>query len=190
MKELSMNPLLKMKKQDYILLIFAISLVTVILIIATIATSKPQNSNTNTSNITSKIIAPTIATNNTIVKYDANKQDSVYKKIQNRPSLKRSDDEVKRTIITSLGNKTGMLYESQNVAVSYIMSGDLFQAEILTTDIQTAKQEATQWFTSQGLSHQGMCDLPVIFFLNSKIARDLHASDNQTIFNPLPQGCE
>lgn len=181
------NPFLKARKQDYLTVIFGLILIIIILIIVATTLNNKQNQEKESLLATPTKAPVIIQTNNGTIKYNADKQDALYQKLQNPSELSQSDNSVKTQLINSLGNETGMLYQSSNVAISYIKSVDLFQAEILTPDIQTAKQEANDWFSNQGLSHQGMCNLPVVFFLNSHVADQLR--NNSVIFNPLSNGC-
>jgi hypothetical protein len=50
---------------------------------------------------------------------------------------------------------------------------------------EAAKKEAVDWLKTQGLSQEGVCNLPLMFYVSDK-------TTNQTggeTFNPLPPGC-
>ncbi len=181
------NPFFKAKPQDFLTVVFGVALIGIILILVSLTLTNSSQTKQQPNNNTPSISLPLIKTNDSTIKYNAKKQDDLYKKLQNPAALSQSDNTIKTKLIDSLGNETGMLYASNNVAISYLKSVDLFQAEILTPDIQTAKQEANTWLTTQGFSHQGICNLPVIFFLNAGVANQLQNS--KIIFSPLPNGC-
>jgi hypothetical protein len=116
-------------------------------------------------------------------------QQRLLDKVNNRQELSESDITVKNKILSSLptGETSGTIYQTQDVTVQYIQSFNLFQAEITTTNISSAKTAATNWFINQGMSRQGLCDLPLSFYLNFSVKNQL--PDNGASFNPLPEGC-
>ena len=55
------------------------------------------------------------------------------------------------------------------------------------SDVELAKRAGTDWFIKQGMSQQGICDLPLQFYLNFDI--QLQKPGLKSTFNPLPTGC-
>jgi hypothetical protein len=109
--------------------------------------------------------------------------------ISNRRKLSFSDQTAK-TYLKSLlpaESQSGFLYESSKFNVEYINSPDLFKVEILNTDITSVKEQAVLWFKSKGFSQEGICNLPLSFYLNFDISKQI--KDTQGVFNPLPEGC-
>jgi hypothetical protein len=121
------------------------------------------------------------------VEYDPQGQQDIADKINHRTSLSQNDQTVRTQLINDIGNKSGTVYESPQVKITYLQSGDFFQAEILVPDIQTAKADANLWLRNQGLTQQGICNLPLQFYLNYDISTQLR--NNHVIFSPLPNGC-
>jgi hypothetical protein len=108
--------------------------------------------------------------------------------IQNRRQLSPSDKSVKQSILVALNGKpSGTIHQNENFIIEYIHSADLFQAEILTTNVEDAKDEVVVWFTNNGLSAEGVCNLPISFYLNFEIKNQFPESEE--MFNPLPRGC-
>ncbi len=105
--------------------------------------------------------------------------------IQNRQTLSATDSASKNSIIRSLNDQPGSPAKTDEFRIDYLPAGDLFQVEILTTDYQKAKTDATNWFLTNGFTQEGICKLPVEFYLNWNIRTQL----NLTNFNPLPDGC-
>src|SRR5206468_11266738 len=97
--------------------------------------------------------------------------------LQNLHRLPLSQDDfyAKDKILQLLpaNEQTGTVYQSQNVVIEYIATTDTFQAEILTTTIASAKSEAASWFISEGMSQQGICEVPLAFYLNNNIEKQL-----------------
>lgn len=123
-----------------------------------------------------------------LIKYDLRAQNKLYENIQNTNNFSAADLKAKESIINNLlSGQTGTLYTSSNVSLSYIKSADIFQGEILTTNIDLAKQETVTWFTNHGVSKQGVCRLPLMFFLGQNASDQLQ--NTETIFSPLPLGC-
>jgi hypothetical protein len=128
-----------------------------------------------------------VQSNRPPVQYNEDAQQQLVDKINHKPTLEFSDQKAKQILLASLNNQSGIAYQSPQITIGYLKTGDFFQVEILTTNIQTAKDEANVWFRAQGLSQKGICNLPVQFFLNWNIANQLR--NQNIIFNPLPQGC-
>jgi hypothetical protein len=101
----------------------------------------------------------------------------------NRPTLNESDLEAKKALIT----RKNPLQTTDGYAVEYLSAPDEFMVEIKTTDIQKAKADTVGWLESQGLSSDGICKLPVVFYLNYEVAQGLRGTN--TVFSPLPPGC-
>ncbi|MGH7203961.1 MAG: hypothetical protein ACREHC_05955 [Candidatus Levyibacteriota bacterium] len=123
------------------------------------------------------------------VTYDDKAEENLLERFENRQPLSH-DDVVAKTNILSLlptGQQSGALYYNSDISIEYIHSADLFQVEILTTDIKSAKDEANMWLRSHGLSQQAICTLPVEFYLNYGIANQLRQSN--ITFSPLGNGC-
>ncbi|MGI8420164.1 MAG: hypothetical protein ACR2LN_06015 [Candidatus Levyibacteriota bacterium] len=115
-------------------------------------------------------------------------QDRLVDLIQHRRPLSPSDMAVKKKIVALLpsADHSGDLYHSQDITIDYTESVDLFQVEILTTDVGSAEQEAVNYFTQHGMSQQGICKLPVSFYLNFDIKKVIPTN---APFSPLAAGC-
>ena len=192
---------MKRKKEDIVVIVFASILVIIVFIIVlTVRNSKvsqlPQQNTVTTqtsTNINSTIAPPTPtspSTNgNPAVLYDSAAQDKLINAIQDRKSLSQNDMVAKANIIAQLpnGEKSGIVYSDPTLNIEYISSADLFQVEIRTTDIQSAKNAANVWFRAHGLSQQAICTMPVEFYLNYDIAN--HLRQTNIVFSPLGNGC-
>jgi hypothetical protein len=111
-----------------------------------------------------------------------------YQRLNANIPLTTSDSDIRNRLITSLNNQSGTLSQTQNYNISYIKTRDIFLVEITSTNANQAKSEALNWFFSQGLSTQGICNLPVSIYLSLTIKQSL-AGENET-FNPMPEGCQ
>ena len=116
-------------------------------------------------------------------------QSRLIERVKNRQPLSQSDLAAKDYILSRLkvGSKSGQLYTSETVHIEYISSADLFQAEIMTNNVEKAKLEAVQWFKDQGFSQDAICNYPVSFYLNYEIKLSL--DESAETFNPLPPDC-
>ncbi len=108
-------------------------------------------------------------------------------KVKNRPPIASSDAKIRSRLVSSLNGTSGTLYKTTRVQIDYIKSPDVFQVKILTSDIDSAKQDTVGWFRSEGLSMKGICNLPVMFYLDFSLLRQYPNLKNS--FNPLPPGC-
>lgn len=123
------------------------------------------------------------------VTYNRNASVRLIQKEEQRTPLSASDVQAKNNIFKLLpsGQNYGEVYSSDTISIQYVQSLDLFKVEILTADVASAKKEAENWFKQQGMSQQGICDLPLGFYLSWDVANLLRNSG--FIFNPLPDGC-
>lgn len=108
-------------------------------------------------------------------------------KIERRELLSPADASVKRNLITISLNGEKFLSVTVSYRMIYVPTFDIFQVELLSNDISSAKRRATEWFTDQGLSSEGVCNLPIMFYLNSEVANAMR--NTNTVFNPLPERC-
>lgn len=120
--------------------------------------------------------------------YSPNQLEQDYERIVNKQPLSVSDSQIRSELINSLDNKSGYLERTPEYNIEYVKAPDLFMIEILSLQTEDAKRQALAWFTQQGLSNQGICNLPVSIYLNSSTKNTLSAQ-NQT-FNPIPEICQ
>jgi hypothetical protein len=189
---------MKIKKEDYFAIALGIILIIIVFIIAAI-TSYFSKSNEPTEQTQSPTSAPTqmprVNPENDPeqigphININAEDQMKLLDRVNNRKQLSNKDLLVKGKVLTLLpeGQKSGALYESKNIIIDYISSADLFQVEILTINIQQAKDEANVWFREQGFSQYAICEYPVMFYLNSDVSRQLR--DLNIKFSPVGNSC-
>ncbi len=122
------------------------------------------------------------------VEFSKEGSDKLLEIVRTRPPLEAEDQTAKRELLISLGNKSGVLSKAANYQLEYVKAADVFQVEILSEDINKAKVDALAWLKEKGLSSNGLCKLPVTFYLNYNIAQNLRGSG--LVFNPIPEGCE
>jgi hypothetical protein len=174
-------------KQDYFILILAGVLLFIVFLIVYISfTQYPAPAIKPTS---PTIIPTEVQTSPLPVQYDYSAQDRLAKIITTRPAISSTDSEQKTNMLNTIlhGFNSGVLYENTDVRIEYVQSADLFTAEIKTVNIVKAKADATTWFLNQGISQKGLCDLPVMFFLDPQVTQQLQGQD--VIFSPLPNSC-
>jgi hypothetical protein len=182
---------MRIKKSDYISLIFAFILV--LILFATLLYSffaprtipsqnVPDPTPTQTEQI--KRLTPT-PTQKPL--YQKQAQEILINRLENRAQLSTEDAAAKQKIIGLLAPGSNTLYQSPTIIIEYLPSADVFMVEILTIDIQKAKEEATNWFETQGVSQQGICNYPVQFYLNYDVAQSV--KELKGTFSPLGIGC-
>jgi len=187
---------MKVKKEDYVLIAFAIILGTIITIIGVIILRTPpektpvhtitQQQQTNGTPVS---VYPSTPAQNLPVAYNIQGQDKIIQKVENHPKLTQDDGLAKERLLQLLptGETGGIIYSSPDFQIEYIKSFDLFQVEVLTINLQQAKNEANVWFRNEGVSQQGICDFPVDFYLSADVAKQL--SGLHMVFSPLPNSC-
>ncbi|HWY79714.1 MAG TPA: hypothetical protein VNW29_05130 [Candidatus Sulfotelmatobacter sp.] len=177
---------MKGHKQDYFIIIFAVILlcITFSIVYLSLTQNPPQE----------KKIVPTpfptnIQANSLPLLYDNAAEGRLAQKILTRPTLEPSDTQQKNTTLTTIlhGFNSGVLYETANVRLEYVQSADIFLAEIKTANITIAKEEISTWLFKQGFTQTGICNLPVMFYLNPEVSQNLQGKN--VIMSPLPNNC-
>lgn len=164
--------------RDYLVLLLAAVLTVIFIILAIIITigevkspGKPQ--------------APPQTNTVESVKYKAGSLGKAFDKLTNRVPLSTSDQIAKNKLISQAG-KSGIIKKTESYSIEYVAPMDDFEIEILSTNIEAVKKEAESYLKSQGFSKEGLCDLPVRFYLNFNVRSSLPQG---TVFNPLTEGC-
>lgn len=121
--------------------------------------------------------------NNPPVLYNTEKSEQLERIFQTRPALSAPDKFAKDKLI----QKPNPLFETEEFYIEYLSAPDEFMVEIKTKEIGKAKEEVEAWFVQQGFSTDGICKLPVVFYLNYEVAESLRGVDME--FDPLPLGC-
>ncbi len=116
-------------------------------------------------------------------------QKILLERFENRELLSANDTQAVEKILSLLPQKeeSGIIYASGNIHIEYVKSADIFQVEILTTDVAKAKTEGNAWFIEHNISQKGICEYPVQFYLNFEVKQQLRGTN--TDFSPLAPGC-
>jgi hypothetical protein len=183
---------MKRNKVDYVVVVYAVFLLLIVLGIAYFAftsIASPANNPPLPTPIPTVTEVPPAIPPPPLINYDTKAELRLVDKMRNRPQLSQIDASAKTTMLNTVlkGYNSGVAYESETVRIEYVKSLDLFMAEIKTTDIQQAKNDANVWFRGQGLSQEGICNLPVMFLLNLDTAEIL--KNKNILFSPLPNSC-
>ncbi len=189
---------MKRKKEDYFVIGLGVVLVVVIFMIAFIVAKENQQKPEENISIvpTDSPTAAPVPTrqtdqpnSNPPVLYDDNAQNKLVAYVKARQPISDTDKlaKAKMLALRPENQMSGVIHQTQNIRIDYTRSADLFQVEILTTNVQDAKNEANIWLRTQGLSQDGICKLPIGFYLNYDIANELR--ETGYVFNPLANGC-
>lgn len=169
-----------MNKSQYILVGIAALLALFVFTLALFSFFRPQSEVSNTTSG----LTPTTAESSPIL-YEESSTEKMLDIVKQTPSLAPSDLRI-RNVLIAKASEGEYLYSSTTVRLEYLSSPDQFMAEILTSDIESAKSEAVSFFSEQGLSNEAICHLPLIFYLSLQARRAL---PENTTFNPLPNNC-
>lgn len=187
------------RKGDYYVIALGGILIIIVSLIAIITTNyseSPNNDGENTpplpTNSANDSITPTevdLTQTRPPLLYDKADDEKLLDLIKNRRPITNADALAKSKILTLLPPDTvsGIVHETRNIRIDYTQSADLFQVEILTTDINAAKSEANVWFREQGLSQNAICTLPVSFYVSYDVANQLRSTD--IVVSSLGNGC-
>lgn len=163
--------------ESYAVFIFAGILLIIVLGIALVL---GQSSNNKPEPV---LISPTPFKSN--LPYEKESGDRLADVLVNRKPLSSNDQVAKDALLTNANPDS--IYKTANMNISYVADLGLFESEILSTNIQKAKDETKRWFLSKGISEAGICNIPVTFTLSPDVESRL--PDNTEPFNPLPPGC-
>ncbi len=119
--------------------------------------------------------------------YDQKSVDRLSQLLKERTAISPSGSAIRASLAQSLGSKSGVLQKTSEYTLRYIQAADVFQAEITTINIAQAKLLATAYLKAKGLSQDGICHLPLVFYLSKKTAVAL--SGKALTFSPIPEGC-
>lgn len=111
--------------------------------------------------------------NPSIPAYNPTGLEKDFQRISSKKELALTDREIRDQLIQTLGNKSGVLDETEQYRIEYVKSPNSFMVEILDKSTEEAKLRAIEWFGSKGISDQGICNLPVVFYLSFEIEKQL-----------------
>lgn len=140
-----------------------------------------------TSSLPVIMASPTTKPNTPYISYNETKRDQLINIMKARPKITDLDQSLRVSIISKLGDKSGVITQTPDYIIKYVKAANIFQVQILTSNFLEAKQQATSWFEDQGFSKDGLCKLPIQFYLSAEVKDNLQ--DKIDNFNYLPEGC-
>lgn len=154
-------------------------------LLSLLSSFKNSSEPTPTTFPTPTIVVPIIKSGQNAGIFDPQNFSTYLKIAEKRPALSQRDAGIRQSVINSLGNKTGILYEDADVQIAYLESADDFEVEIKTNDVSRAEQKAVSYFASKNLSIDGLCKLPIFFFASPEVLQNLKANNDQLQVTPL-----
>lgn len=168
-----------MNKRKIIIIIAGIALFALILVAITLLESLKNSPETNTP-----LPTPTPIQNPT---YDTSAAQKMLELLKEKPTPSATDAQIRDSITNTLTNGVSTVFETALVRVDYVKGPNDFEGEILTADIESAKQQAIGFFRGKGMTNDGICKLPLVFFPSVLIRQEI-AQSNMS-FSPLPDFC-
>ena len=108
--------------------------------------------------------------------------DVVQKNSLSGEELTSDEIEIRSSLLSRIDDFS-YIEKQKTFTIVYMQEHDVFQVRILKADIEAGKKDAFNWLLSQGLSTNGACKLPFVFYINPKLL-----AKNST-FNPIPKEC-
>ena len=175
-------------KNTYLLVIFLGFIAFILIVIGFLTAFPKKNLPTQVQNqaVSPSPAAQQYTSPNTNLNYVPGSATKDLQRLIERAPLSASDTAVKNNILERLGNKSGSPYQNSDFAINYVVGPNDFEVEITTKEIDKAKEEAISWFKSQGLTDQGICNLPVTFYVIDTVKNSL---PSETSFDPNPPNC-
>lgn len=181
----------KNKHEYYFVITLAIILVLLVVAIAIVSLNQARTTIQTMKNLPTPVqFTENEQQNiNTHISYNKEATTKLLAREEQRIPLAQSDSLAKEHILQLIpaGKNYGIVRSSQTSTIEYVQSLDLFEIEILTINVQQAKNDAENWFKQQGMSQEGICNLPLDYYLNWDVANILKQSN--FVFSPLPDGC-
>lgn len=109
-----------------------------------------------------------------------------YLKTRPTPSLP-SDSQTKTRLIREIPDGSTIITSNTSFKIEYVEGPETFEVEVKTIEFDRAKNEAIEFLKSEGLSEDGICKLPVIFYLNYDVASEMTTGAKK--LNPIPDFC-
>ncbi len=123
-----------------------------------------------------------------IVNYDKEASDRLLDIARTRPTpIDEQDKVIRSRLLASVGNESGTIANTPSFRLEYVKAPNSFEVEIKTTEITNAKIAALEYLRLQGLSEDGICKLPLMFYLNFDVSKTLRNTTEP--FSPLPDFC-
>jgi hypothetical protein len=174
-------------KNTYLLVGVLVGLVVLILLVQLLFGNKkdrPKTPQTTPTPSTARNFSDLINTEEQIPS-SYTKLGNDYQRIADRKDLSENDKQIRNKIL--LDKVNGLITVQEHFKVEYLKTPKYFMVEINYGDTDQAKEEALDWFKTQGMSIEGICDLPVIFYLGPDI--DSQYRSNKLQFDPTIEGC-
>ncbi len=175
-------------KHKYIYLALGGSILLIyFILVAFIIVNKPNSSSTQTINLSPTPTTLPLNQTEPEVTYDTEATRKLQKLFNERDLLSASDQDARKKLLQSIGSKTVTFSQTTTYTLRYILPLDIFQAQINTVDIASAKEDVADYFTSKGISKKGICHLPLTFYLSKATSQQLKGRGLS--FSPIPEGC-
>lgn len=172
--------MLKLKeKQDYLIIAVAIVITVIFVFLAIFITLREISSPQKTP------IPQAFPRTNPRLNYAPGTLGKAFVKLTSRTPLSPQDQEAKDKLLNNL-DSSGVINKTSSYSMKYVKSMDDIEIEILTENVELIKTEAENYLLSQGFSQNGLCNLPVRFYIGTAVRKKL---PEWFLFNPLTKGC-
>lgn len=123
----------------------------------------------------------------TYLPYNSQQTKKMINLFTTRTPLQASDQNARTQLLNSIGNTSNTVYQTSDFRIDYLQAPNSFQVEIDTANITQAKQEVVAWLKTKGFSQNGICNLPISFYVRFDISQQLRSQNIS--FDPLAPGC-
>jgi hypothetical protein len=123
-----------------------------------------------------------------LVNYNKKSSDKLLEIVESRPTPGApSDKNLRAQLISELDNQSGIIQNTASYRLEYVASPDSFEVEIKTSEITKAKDEAILYLKTRGFTEDGICKLPLMFYVNHEVAKNMKSGEDE--FNQIPDFC-
>lgn len=133
--------------------------------------------------------SPTLVANQReSILYEQKGASKMLKNMQERPTpVIPKDTTIKNQLISLLPDGTGTINATEDYELKYVKGPNIFEAKILAEDTVKAKADIIIFLIDKGLSEDGICKLPIIFYLDFELSKKMKSKGQK--FNPVPDFC-
>lgn len=121
-------------------------------------------------------------------KYNKNGLKNLLDTVMARPTPSRSDDKTAKAKITKLANaSTGYINSTVDYEIVYFKSANIIGARIKNNNYKFAENEVVDFLKQNGLSEEGICKLPLMFYFTNDVSRSI--VEKKIEISPIPDFC-
>lgn len=119
--------------------------------------------------------------------YKPNEAQKILENAINKPTLPPNDLAIRNSIVATLPQPVTTIFKTDLVEVRYVKGPNDFEGKITSVRVNEAKNQVITFFRDKGLSNEGICNLPLVFYPSLEIKTQFEQEGKTFTF--LPDFC-